>query len=138
MIEVTTYLRVRYGETDQMGYMYYGNYAQYYEVGRVELFRHIGLSYKEIESSGVMLPVLKLESNFLFPAYYDERLKIVTKIPEIPAGARILFEYEIYNESARLINKGRTELVFVDTQKKRPIKIPERLKRKLEELTNLD
>ncbi len=78
MIRNEIKLRVRYGETDQMGYVYYGNYAQFFEVGRVEWLRNLGFSYKKIEESGLMLPVLKLNVNFLKPAVYDDLLTVVT------------------------------------------------------------
>ena len=83
-------LRVRYGETDQMGYCYYGNYAQYFEVGRVEALRNVGLSYKSLEETGVMLPVSEFKVKYKHPAKYDDLLLITTKIIEIK-GARILF-----------------------------------------------
>ncbi|MXV38368.1 YbgC/FadM family acyl-CoA thioesterase [Flavobacteriaceae bacterium Ap0902] len=138
MIESTTLLRVRYGETDQMGYVYYGNYAQYFEVARTELLRSIGLTYKELESQGVMLPVLKLESNYIAPARYDDELKINTKIVEIPTGARIQFDYEIYNQDDQLIHKGMTVLVFVDIQKNRPCAAPKYLIEKLAGYDNVE
>jgi acyl-CoA thioester hydrolase len=90
-----TSIRVRYGETDQMGYCYYGNYAQYFEVGRVEALRAFGMSYKEMEGSGVMLPVSEFNVRYFSPAYYDDLLLITTKIVLLK-GPRLFFEYEIY------------------------------------------
>lgn len=119
-----TNVRVRYGETDQMGYVYYGVYAMYYEVGRVESLRQLGMTYKELEDMGVMLPVLENHTKFLAPAFYDEELMIVTNIRDKP-GVRIRFEYEIYNPSGKLINKGETLLAFVDRKTGKPRRPPE-------------
>lgn len=119
-----TYIRVRYGETDQMGYVYYGNYAMYYEVGRVESLRKLGLSYKELEGMGVMMPVLENKSKFLNPALYDDHLKVVTTIREKP-GARIKFEYDIFNGEGTLIHQGETTLAFVNIKTGRPGRPPQ-------------
>ena len=126
-----TTIRVRYGETDQMGYLYYGFYAMYYEVARVESLRQLGLTYKEIEAGGIIMPVLENRSKYLAPARYDELLKIVTRINEKP-GIRIRFEYEIFNEENRLIHQGETLLVFVNRQTNRPCKPPIELERILD------
>ena len=117
-------IRARYGETDQMGYVYYGNYASYYEVARVESLRQLGLSYRELEKMGVMMPVLENHSKFLGPALYDEPLKIITTIRKKP-DVRIKFEYEIYNEKDRLIHQGETLLVFVNKETGKPCRPPE-------------
>jgi acyl-CoA thioester hydrolase len=119
-----TKIRVRYAETDRMGYVYYGNYATYYEVGRVEALRQLGLSYKEMEDSGIMLPVLEYAIKYIKPAFYDEELTIKTIIPEVPQ-ARIKFLYECYNANNVLLNKGETTLVFVNTTSGRPCAAPE-------------
>jgi acyl-CoA thioester hydrolase len=119
-----THVRVRYGETDQMGYVYYGNYAMYYEVGRVESLRQLGLSYKELEEMGVMMPVLENKSTFLSPALYDDLLKIVTIIRVRP-GVKITFEYEIFNGQEKLIHKGETTLAFVQKSNGKPCRPPE-------------
>lgn len=116
-------LRVRYGETDQMGYCYYGNYAQYFEVGRVEALREVGMSYKSLEEKGVMLPVSEFKVNYKSPAKYDDLLLILTKITEIK-GARILFHYTIHNEKQELVAEAETTLVFVSKQTMRPISPP--------------
>jgi acyl-CoA thioester hydrolase len=119
-----TQIRVRYGETDQMGYVYYGNYAMYYEVGRVESLRRLGLTYKELEEMGVMMPVLENKSRFLSAALYDDNLKIVTTIREKPS-VRIKFEYDIFNGKGTLIHQGETMLAFVDKKTGRPCRPPE-------------
>lgn len=126
MFESQTKIRVRYAETDQMGYVYYGNYAMYYEVGRVEMLRELGFSYKEMEQSGIMLPVAHLATNYILPAKYDELLTIKVSMPLLPT-AKIVFEYEIINEKGQLINTGETTLVFVDMQTNKPCRMPERL-----------
>jgi len=114
MYKHTTQIRVRYSETDRMNYVYYGNYAQYFEVARVEALRNLGISYKELEEKeGVMLPVLDYHIKFFKPGYYDELLTINTSIIKMPE-ARIAFEYEVYNEKNELINKASTTLVFVN------------------------
>ncbi len=113
-----TSIRVRYGETDQMGYVYYGNYAMYYEVARVESLRQLGLTYRELEEMGVMMPVLENKSRYLAPARYDDLLRIVTTLREKP-GVRIRFEYDIYNGDT-LIHQGETVLVFMNKATNRP------------------
>lgn len=118
-----THLRVRYGETDQMGYVYYGNYASYFEVARVESLRQLGMTYKELEEMGVMLPVLENKSKYLAPALYDDHLRIVTSIKEKP-GVRIRFEYEIFNEAGKMLHQGETLLAFVNKKTGRPCRPP--------------
>jgi acyl-CoA thioester hydrolase len=130
MYQSETSIRVRYGETDQMAYVYYGNYAMYYEVARVESLRQLGVTYKELEASGTMMPVLENRSKFLGPARYDELLRIVTTIREKP-GVKIKFEYEIFNEQNKLINQGETLLAFVDRKTGRPVRTPEMMTRVL-------
>jgi len=120
----STTIRVRYSETDQMGYVYNGNYAQYYEVGRVEMLRSLGMSYGDMEGTGVMMPLLELNSKFIKPAYYDQEITIKTTVKELP-GVRIYFTYELFNEAGDLINLGATTLVFFDMAKKRPCHPPQ-------------
>lgn len=124
MYSFETKVRVRYSETDKMGYCYYGNYAAYFEVGRVETLRSLGVSYKELEDRGILLPVSFMGVNYLQPAYYDEELKILTKIEEI-GGAKIKFFYETYNNKNEKINFGETVLVFINASTRRPIRIPD-------------
>lgn len=123
MFRSETKLRVRYGETDQMAYAYYGQYATYYEVARVEGLRQLGVTYREMEEMGVMMPVLENHSKYFAPARYDDLLRIVTIIREKP-GVRIRFEYEIYNESNTLIHQGETLLAFVRKDNGKPCKPP--------------
>lgn len=116
-------LRVRYSETDQMGYCYYGNYAQYFEVGRVETLRSLGMSYKQLEEEGIMLPVSEFSVKYFAPALYDNELTIKTTITEIK-GARIYFDYTITNSAGDLICKAQTTLVFVQKDTMKPIPAP--------------
>jgi len=117
-------IRVRYGETDQMGYVYYGNYAMYYEVARVESLRNLGFAYKDLEADGIMLPVLENHSYFIVAAKYDDLLTIKLTVPEKP-GVKIGFRYEITNENDILINKGSTILAFVNMKTGKPCRPPE-------------
>ncbi len=128
--EHKTQLRVRYGETDQMGYCYYGNYAQYFEVGRVEALRTIDCSYKDIEESGVMLPVSEFQVKYIRPALYDDLLTLTTKIKELK-GAKIIFDYSLFNEKAELLAEAQTTLVFVRKENMRPCPAPQELLEKL-------
>lgn len=123
-------LRIRYGESDQMGYAHHGNYAQYFEMGRMELLRSIGISYKKMEDEGIILPVYSINTRFIKPARFDDLLTLKTILRKTPS-VRILFEYEIYNEKNELITTGDTTLVFVDTAKNRPVKIPQILLKKI-------
>ncbi|WP_259069857.1 acyl-CoA thioesterase [Mucilaginibacter sp. X4EP1] len=119
MFEHSTKVRVRYGETDQMGYMYYGNYAEFYEVGRVEMLRSLGLTYSGMEESGIMMPVLEMNCKYLKPALYDEEITINVIMDKMP-GIKIHFRYELFNEKSELINTGSTLLVFVNMKTTRP------------------
>lgn len=103
--------RVRYADTDQMGYVYYGNYARFYEIGRVEALRSLGFSYKELEASGILMPVYENTSRYHKPARYDDLLTVTVTIPELPR-ARIMFQYTISNEAGDVVHTGQTTLVF--------------------------
>lgn len=132
MIENKIPLKIRYSETDQMGYAHHGNYAQYFEIGRIALLNDLGISYKKMEEEGIILPVYSLNTRFLKPAKFDDSLILRTILKEIPS-VRITFEYEIYNSNQEKISFGETVLVFVDTKKNRPIKIPQELLSKITE-----
>ncbi|NRA92583.1 MAG: acyl-CoA thioesterase [Psychroserpens sp.] len=116
--------RVRYGETDQMGVVYHGNYAQYFEIGRTEWLKKIGFSYKEMEEQGIMLPVISLTINYKKSAAYDDLIKVRTKLVKLPS-ARIEFDYEILNENGEVLTIGNSVLVFMDMKKNRPIRCPD-------------
>jgi acyl-CoA thioester hydrolase len=124
MFENKTTTRVRYNETDQMSYVHHGNYASFFEMGRLEWLRNRGISYKEMEENGVMLPVYSLSTRFVSPAKYDDLLTISTRLKEIPT-VRISFEYDIHNEAGKLIAQGDTTLIFVNMKSGRPMKAPQ-------------
>ena len=119
-----TRLRIRYAETDPMGYAYYGYYAMYYEVARVESLRQLGMTYKELEALGTMMPVLENKSKYYSPALYDDEIKVITSIRN-PPTVRIKFEYDIYNEEGKLIHQGETLLAFVKKINGKPCRPPE-------------
>lgn len=122
--------RVRYGETDQMGVVYHGNYAQYLEIGRVEWLREMGISYKTMEKNGIMLPVISLSLDFKKSAVYDDLITVETKLVKTPL-VKIEFEYTIYNEKKEILVEANTVLAFLDTITKRPIKCPDYILEKL-------
>jgi acyl-CoA thioester hydrolase len=130
MFDSETTIRVRYGETDKMSYVYYGNYASYFEVARVEALRTLGMSYRSMEEDGILLPVLKYKVKYFKPALYDDLLKVRTIIPCMPS-VRIFFEYEIFNEAGIKLTEAETTLVFIDQESGRPRKAPELLLDKL-------
>ncbi len=115
MYTSTTQIRVRYAETDQMGVVYYGNYAQYFEVGRVEAIRSLGFSYKKMEEEGIMLPVTELNVKYLRSAKYDDVLTIVTSIRTLPVDHRIVFHVEVFNDAKKLLTAGTVTLFFLET-----------------------
>jgi acyl-CoA thioester hydrolase len=114
---------VRYAETDQMGYVYYGNYAQYFEVARVEMLRELGFSYKLLEEQGIMLPVVHYEIKYYKPAFYDDMLEVKTVIPTLPT-AKLQFNYQTYNADGVLLNEASTTLVFINRESGRPCRAP--------------
>ncbi|MDY3343723.1 thioesterase family protein [Riemerella anatipestifer] len=125
MIHTVHTVRVRYGETDPMKYVYYGNYAEYFEVARVELFRSIGIAYDEIENRGIWLPVSEYHTKYLKPARYDEVLEIHTFIKKLPDGVRIIFDYEIYNPKGEKITEASTTLFFLNAKTGRIMPCPD-------------
>ncbi len=124
-------IRVRYAETDQMGYVYHGNYAAYFEVARTESFRELGIRYKDLEAQGVGMPVGELHTRFRRPARYDDLLTIRVMLRELAEGSRVKFEYEIRNEASELLTEGYTLMVFVSTSNGRPVPIPDSVREKL-------
>ena len=131
MYAFETQIRVRYGETDQMGYLYYGNYAQYFEVGRVETIRSLGITYKELEEVlGIWLPVVSLEMRFVRPAYYDDLLSFRSEIRDLP-DEYITFLVEVFNDKRKLVNSGRVRLCFFDSKTKKVVQAPDYLLEKL-------
>ena len=124
MIHTTHSIRVRYGETDPMKYVYYGNYAEYFEVARVELFRTLGISYDEIERRGIFLPVSEYKIKYIRPGLYDQLLEIHTYIKKTP-GVKIEFDYEIYNEDKVKITEASTTLFFLDAETNKIVRCPD-------------
>ena len=130
MFSYETNIRVRYAETDQMGYVYYGNYAAFYEVARTEMLRSLGMTYKSMEQDGVMMPVLEMRTKYFKPAKYDENITVKVTIKEKP-GVRIVFHYDMFNEQQEHLNTGETTLVFVDMQKNKPCSPPNNFMEKI-------
>ena len=124
-------LRVRYAETDQMGYVYHGNYAAYFEVARTEAFRQLGIRYKDLENQGVGMPVGELQTRFRRPARYDDLLTIRVLLKDLAEGSRVKFDYEIRNEAGDLLTEGYTLMVFVSLASGRPVPIPDSVREKL-------
>ena len=131
MTEATCEIRVRYGETDQMRVAYYAHYLNWFEVGRSNLLRERGVSYREVETQGIFLPVVEAHCRYLKPARYDDLLRIVTKVSQAQ-GARLSFEYEIRrtgpSNTDDLLATGNTVHVAVNEQGK-PMRLPEQLAR---------
>lgn len=128
----TTQVRVRYAETDQMNVVYYGNYAQYFEVGRVESIRQLGYAYKDMEAEGIIMPVVDMHVRYLRPATYDDLLTIKTILREIPIDHRIEFFQEVLNEEGKLLCAGTVTLYFLENGTRRKTTMPEALRKKLE------
>ncbi|MEO8172853.1 MAG: thioesterase family protein [Sediminibacterium sp.] len=131
MYKHTSTIRVRYAETDQMNIVYYGNYAQYFEVGRTESIRELGFTYKEMEAMGVHMPVVAMEASFLRAARYDDLITIKTILKELPLKHEITFHQEVYNEKKKLLTTGKVVLFFIDTKTGKRGKMPEGLREKL-------
>lgn len=131
MYSFATTRRVLYGETDQMGFLYYGNYALYYEMGRNEAIRNLGISYKELETMGIMMPVVELHANYLRPAKYDDLITIKTTVLTLDEANKISFYCELFNEQYKLLNTSTTQLVFFDKQLKATVPMPSILRNKL-------
>jgi acyl-CoA thioester hydrolase len=124
MLETTTTVRVRYAETDQMNVVYHGNYAQYFEVARAECIRGFGFTYKEMESLGVIMPIVDLQIKFLRPAHYDDLLTIKTTLRELPTTHKIEFHHEVFNENQVLLTIGKVILYFIDVKSKSRTTMP--------------
>jgi acyl-CoA thioester hydrolase len=130
MISDKIEFRIRYGETDQMSYAYHGNYAAYFEMGRTEWLRKLGVSYKKMEEDGIMLPVINLNTNYLKPAKYDDVLNLKTTLTKIPT-AKIEFTFEVTNQQNELLTTATAVLVFVNMKTNKPTRIPKYLLEKI-------
>ena len=131
MYESITTTRVRYAETDQMNVVYYGNYAQYFEIGRVESMRELGMSYKDVEAMGIIMPVVELHIKYLRSAHYDDLLTIKTILKELPSNHKIEFHQEVYNEEGKLLTTGKVGLYFLNAKTMQKTNIPAELYEKL-------
>ena len=132
MFESSTQIRVHYALTDQMGMVYHGHYAQFFEIGRSEAIRHLGFTYKEIEAMGIIMPVVDFHCHFLYPVKYDELITVKIMLKELPMHHKIIFHGEVYNESERLCTTGTVTLYFMDTATMKRSEMPAALKEKLE------
>lgn len=131
MFTSKTQIRVHYALTDQMKVVYHGNYIQFYEIGRTEALRSLGLTYKEVEATGVIMPVTEIHSKFVRPALYDDLITVVTTVKEMPLHHKIVFHSEIYNEKDQLLNVGDVTLYFMDAKTMKRVGMPEKIKEKL-------
>ncbi|HEY4154990.1 MAG TPA: thioesterase family protein [Puia sp.] len=132
MFITETQIRVRYAETDQMNVVYYGNYAQYFEVARAESIRKLGFTYREMEALGVIMPVVEMQTKYLRPAHYDDLLNIKTVLRELPVDHRISFEHEVFNQEKKLLTVGKVVLYFVKMGTFEKSRMPQSLRSLLE------
>ena len=131
MFTSKTQIRIHYGLTDQMGFVYHGRYAEFYEIGRTEALRSLGLTYKEVEATGIMMVVTEIHTRFLRPAVYDDLITVVTTLKEMPVHHKIVFHSEIFNEQNQLLNVGEVSLYFLDAATRKRCAMPENMKEKL-------
>ncbi len=131
MITSENVIQVRYDEVDKMGYVYHGNYARYYHISRTELLRKVGISDRELESQNIILPVIEMNIRYIQPVYYDDFITIKTKLLELPE-TRMKFQHEVINQDDEIINIANSTLVFVDSNTRKPMIIPEIILNKLE------
>ncbi len=131
MFESTFQVRVRYAETDQMNVVYHGNYATYFEVGRVESIRKLGFTYKQMEAMGVIMPLVELHIKYIRPAHYDDLLTIKTMVKELPTDHRIEFYQEVYNEAGKLLTTGKVVLFFLEADTRQKTNMPALLREKI-------
>ena len=132
MYQSSTSIRIHYAFTDQMGFVYYGHYAQFYEIGRTEAIRALGLTYKDMEAMGVIMPVVEMQCRFLRPAKYDDLITVKTILKELPENHEIFFHGEVYNEAGKLLNTGLVTLYFLSADGLNRITMPENLREKLQ------
>lgn len=131
MYQTETSIRIHYALTDQMGVVYHGHYAQFYEIGRTEAIRQLGYTYKDIEAMGIIMPVVEMNSKFLRPAKYDDLITVKTTLRELPTGHAINFFFEIFNEEDKLLNAGNVILYFMEAVTMKRSKMPDELEQKL-------
>lgn len=133
MFTSETQIRIHYALTDQMGVVYHGHYAQFYEIGRTEALRNLGLTYKEIEAEGVIMPVTEIHSKFVRPALYDDLITVVTVVKEMPLHHKIIFHCEIFNEKKQLLNVGDVTLYFMEAHTMKRVGMPVKIRERLSE-----
>ena len=131
MFTTETQIRIHYALTDQMGVVYHGHYAQFYEIGRAEAIRNLGYTYRDIEAMGIIMPVTDIHSKFLRPAKYDDLITVKTTLREMPAAHKIVFHHEIYNEQDELLNTGDITLYFIEAKTMKRVHMPDELADKL-------
>lgn len=132
MFTSQTQVRVHYALTDQMGFVYHGHYAQFYEIGRTDAIRNLGFSYKDMESLGIIMPVVETKFKFLLPAKYDDLITIKTTLKELPEKHRVVFYGEIYNENNQLLNIGEVTMYFMEVEGMKKAVMPKPLKERLQ------
>ncbi len=133
MYSTETHIRIHYALTDQMGMVYFGNYAQFYEIGRTEAIRQLGYTYKDIEATGIIMPVVESHSYFLRPAKYDDLITVKTILKELPNNHSITFYTEIFNQAKKMLNKGETTLYFIEASSMKKVKMPAQFHDKLKQ-----
>lgn len=126
-------IRIHYALTDQMGVVYHGHYAQFYEIGRTEALRSLGITYKSIEELGVIMPVTEIHTKFLRPAKYDDLITVVTIVKDMPQHHKIVFTGEIFNEKNELLNAGTVTLFFMDAKTMKRCDMPDAIKEKVKD-----
>jgi acyl-CoA thioester hydrolase len=132
MFTTETQIRIHYALTDQMGFVYHGHYAQFYEIGRTEAIRQLGYTYKDIEAMGIIMPVVDIHTRFLRPAKYDDLITVKTTLRELPTHHKIVFHSEIYNAADDLLNTGDVTLYFMQADGMKRVEMPAQLKEKVE------
>lgn len=126
-------IRIRYSESDQMGFVHHSNYIKFFEIGRIEFLREMGVNYKDLEAEGIGLPVIKIEVNYLKPLFFDDEILIKTFLKDIPNGPRIIFHYQIFNQKNEKVTESFSELVFMNMKTKKPIRCPEKIQSIIEQ-----
>ncbi|MEZ5046982.1 MAG: thioesterase family protein [Chitinophagaceae bacterium] len=132
MIVSNTHIRVRYGEVDQMGFLYYGNYALYFEVARAEMIRELDYTYAQMEKDGVVMPVVKMQCKYIKPVLYDEYIRIETTLKEHLDIPFITFNHKLFNEQNELLHVGQVTLTFFDPKKQQRVAMPDTLRKRIE------
>jgi len=135
MVSSTQTIRVRYDEVDKMGYVYHGNYAKYFHMSRTSLMRKIGICDKTLESQNIIMPVIEINIKYLKPVFYDDQIRIKTYLNDL-SGIKLTFHHLVLNEQNEVINRGKSQLVFVDSSTRKPIKIPHPIAVKLQSILN--